>query len=179
MKFFVFDLEATCWEYQTNNQQEIIEIGICIVDEYGRLSKSFSSFIKPVLNPSLSNYCKNLTGINQSDVEKAKIFPIVIEQILDWAEIPDEEYVFCAWGTKDYKLIESDARLHRIDIDWLSPYIDAKSQYHQNRELENKSGLYKVLKKNGFEFDGPQHRALSDASNLAKIISKYIDEWVF
>lgn len=179
MKYFVFDLEASCWNDNSQHRQEIIEIGACIVDEYGRLDKTFSSFIKPVVNPSLSKYCKSLTGITQEEVDKAKTFPKVIEQLMDWAEIPDEQYVFCAWGAADLKLLQNDAILHRIELEWLEPYVDIKSQYHHNKEIDNPSGLYKVLKKNGFEFEGQRHRALSDATNLARIIAKYIDEWVY
>ncbi len=40
-------------------------------------------------------------------------------------------------------------------------------------------GLDKVLKTNGFEFEGQHHRALPDSLNLAKLVSKYVDEWVF
>lgn len=179
MKYFVFDLEATCWNDNSNYQQEVIEFGVCIIDEYGRLGKTYSSFIKPIINPTLSRYCKNLTGIDQYEVDKAKLFPKVMDSIMDWAEIPDEEYVFCAWGQADLKLLQQDAHLHKYDLDWFYPYIDIKSQYHQNKEIPVTNGLYKTLKKNGFEFEGPRHRALSDATNLARIIAKYIDEWVF
>ncbi|NOT36231.1 MAG: exonuclease domain-containing protein [Saprospiraceae bacterium] len=179
MKYFVFDLEASCWKDNRENRQEIIEIGVCIVDEYGRLGRTFSSFVKPVLNPTLSAYCKGLTGINQADIDKAKPFPYVIDKLMDWAEIPDTEYVYCAWGSADIKLLQHDAQLHRMEIEWLDPYVDIKSQYHNNKDISNPSGLYKVLKKNGFEFEGERHRALSDATNLSRIIAKYIDEWVY
>ncbi|MEP7195419.1 MAG: 3'-5' exonuclease [Saprospiraceae bacterium] len=179
MKYFVFDLEATCWTNNAAYKQEIIEFGACIVDHYGKLEKSFSSIIKPVLNPTLSSYCKGLTKISQQEVDSAKSFPVVINKILDWAEIPDEEYIFCAWGAADLKLLQNDSKLHNIEFDWLHPYVDIKAQYHRNKEIDTTSGLYKVLKHNGFEFEGNRHRALSDAVNLARIVAKYIDEWVY
>ncbi len=179
MKYFVFDLEATCWPDNKGMQQEIIEIGACIVNPYGKIDKTFSSFVKPILNPTLSRYCKGLTKIQQRDVDEAKSFPQVINRLLDWAEIPDEEYVFCAWGASDLKLIQSNSKFHRIEYSWLDPYVDIKAQYHANKEIYNTSGLYKVLKHNGFEFEGEHHRALSDAVNLARIIVKYIDEWAY
>ena len=39
-------------------------------------------------------------------------------------------------------------------------------------------GLKAITKKEGFEFTGIHHRAIADAENLAKIVAKYIDEWV-
>ena len=179
MKYFVFDLEATCWPENKGKSQEIIEIGACIIDPYGTLIKTFTSFVKPVINPTLSSYCKGLTKITQAEVDAAKNFPQVIHKLLDWAEISDEEYAFCAWGAADLKLIQNDSVLHKIDFNWISPYVDIKSQYHRNKDIVNLSGLYKVIKQNGFEFEGTKHRALSDAVNLARIVAKYIDEWVY
>jgi len=40
-------------------------------------------------------------------------------------------------------------------------------------------GLKRVTKQEGFEFTGIHHRAIADAENLAKIIAKFIDQWVY
>ena len=95
------------------------------------------------------------------------------------ADIPDVSYGFCAWGRADYNLILTDCKLHKLDSKWLIPYVDIKHQYHRNKELNKLMGLDKVLKTNGFEFEGQHHRALPDSLNLAKLVSKYVDEWVF
>ncbi|HQX43996.1 MAG: exonuclease domain-containing protein [Saprospiraceae bacterium] len=181
MKFLIFDLEATCWESHVSHlyQQEIIEIGACIMNQYGEIESTFSSLVKPNIHKFLSPYCKNLTQINQEEINKAKIFPEVLDRFLDWADIPDVSYGFCAWGRADYNLILTDCKLHKLDSKWLIPYVDIKHQYHRNKELNKLMGLDKVLKTNGFEFEGQRHRALPDSLNLAKLVSKYVDEWVF
>ncbi|HMW39278.1 MAG: exonuclease domain-containing protein [Saprospiraceae bacterium] len=179
MNFFVFDLEATCWPDNRGKEQEIIEIGACIIDRYGSIKSTFNSFVRPVMNPGLSPYCKGLTHISQKDVDNARMFPQVINKMMDWAELPDEEYIFCAWGSADLKLMQSNAALHRFELEWLNPYVDIKSQYHQRKDIATPAGLYKVLKHHGMEFEGERHRALSDALNLSRIIVRYIDEWVY
>ena len=179
MKFLVFDLEATCWNSPGNELrvQEIIEIGACILDPYGEIETKFQSFIRPVKNPILSPYCRNLTMIEQPDIDRAKSFKQVMERFFEWADPETEEYLFCAWGDADKELIRSDAKLHNFSIDWISPYLDIKDRYHRNRNIQKKMGLDKVLYLNGFAFEGRRHRALYDALNLAKLVSKYKDEW--
>ncbi len=85
MKFLIFDLEATCWESHVSHlyQQEIIEIGACIMNQYGEIESTFSSLVKPNIHKFLSPYCKNLTQINQEEINKAKRFPEVIDRYLD------------------------------------------------------------------------------------------------
>ncbi|HRG31778.1 MAG: 3'-5' exonuclease [Saprospiraceae bacterium] len=179
MKFLIFDLEATCWESHVSHlyQQEIIEIGACIMNHYGEIESTFTSLVKPNIHKFLSPYCKNLTQIDQSEINKAKTFPEVLDRFFDWAEIPDENYGFCAWGSADYKMILTDCQLHNIETDWLIPYIDIKSQYHKNKDLKKLMSLEKVLQKNGLEFEGQRHRALPDTLNLAKLVYKYRDDW--
>ena len=53
-----------------------------------------------------------------------------------------------------------------------------KKQYHAIKGVKVERGLKAVTKKEGFEFTGIHHRAIADAENLAKIVAKYIDEWV-
>jgi len=63
----IIDFEATC-EHQApvNYQQEIIQFPAVLVDiRNGIVIDQFDSFVKPVLNPKLSSFCKELTGITQ------------------------------------------------------------------------------------------------------------------
>ncbi|MBK7232862.1 MAG: exonuclease domain-containing protein [Saprospiraceae bacterium] len=180
MNLLVFDLEATCWNSNGTalRKQEIIEIGACILDEYGRVESTFQSFVKPQMNPFLSNYCMQLTTITQEEIDKAKSFPKVLESFIDWANPEDEDYIFCAWGDADKDLLKSDAQSFNLDISWLKPYIDIKARYHRNRQLSKLQGLDRVMHTNGFHFEGQRHRAIYDALNLAKLVAKYKEEWV-
>ena len=115
--------------------------------------------------------------IEQNDIDRAKSFAHVMDKFLEWADPYSEDYLFCAWGDADRDLIRSDARVHNFSIDWFTPYVDIKDKYHRNRNMQKKLGLDKVLYLNGFSFEGRRHRALYDALNLAKLVSKYKDEW--
>ena len=44
----------------------------------------FSSYVRPRINPLLSKFCKELTGIEQSQVDKAPYFPVVFKLFTQW-----------------------------------------------------------------------------------------------
>lgn len=180
MNYIIFDVEATCWEGSPLSEvQEIIEIGAVMLNEYGEELGSYNRFIQPIINPTLSIFCKRLTSIQQSDVDRAKKYPTVIEEFQDWAEIFDEEYLLCSWGDFDRKILISNCDLHNLEWEWVEQHINVKEQYRALKRLNRARGLKAAVKAEGFEFTGIQHRGISDAENLAKIFAKHIDEWIY
>lgn len=178
MNFIVYDLEATCWMGRPpGGVNEIIEIGAVKVNRYGEVLGTFNKFVKPHVNPFLSHFCTKLTSIQQSDVDRAQKFDKVSEQFQEWIDIWDEDYILCAWGDADIRLLRGDCKLHKLDDDWLDNYLNIKQQYHSLVNAARKTGLKATIKREGFEFTGIQHRAIADAENTAKIFIKYIDMW--
>lgn len=180
MNYIIYDLEATCWLGRPpKGYNEVIEIGAVKVNEYGETVGSFESFVKPTLNPLLSGFCKKLTSITQSQVDSAQNFPKVIEQFQNWAGMFEEDCYICSWGNNDRKLFWDECIIHDLETDWLDNYENLKVQYDKLKGEGVKGNLKKIVVKEGFEFTGIQHRAISDAENLAKIFLKYFDEWIF
>jgi len=180
LNFIIYDLEATCWEGAPNGlEQETIEIGAFCLNDYGEFLGSYNRFIKPILNPYLSPFCKELTTITQEEVNRARIFPQVIEEFQDWAEIFEKEYLLCSWGSFDKKMFINDCMLHKMEFDWVEKHINLKRQYHEYKKLRRPCGLKKAVEKEGFEFTGIHHRGISDAENLAKVFKKHLDIWQF
>ncbi|MEM9884583.1 MAG: 3'-5' exonuclease [Bacteroidota bacterium] len=178
MNYIIFDLEATCWQGKPKSkQQETIEIGAFLLNPYGEIKASYNRFIRPILNPYLSTYCTELTSIEQHQVDRARKFDKVIEEFQDWAEVFEEDYWLCSWGKFDQTILQEDCRLHDIEEDWLDYHINLKSQYREIKGLSKERGLKKAVEKEGFDFSGMHHRAISDAENLVKIFLKYLDEW--
>lgn len=178
MNYIILDLEATCWNPESvQYPQEIIEIGACWINSFLEIKKSFTRIVRPVFQPNLSLYCKQLTGITQEEVDKSKSFDIVIEQFLDWCDNPDNRIVIYTWGAKDYQFIATDCKAHKIEMDWFYAHVDLKSQFARIKGLSKPIGLDKALNYEGIDFEGNRHRALPDAINLSKIFIKYFDEW--
>ena len=178
MNFIIFDLEATCWRGRPpKGITEIIEIGAVTVDLYGDVVSTFSRFVKPVVNPLLSGFCKGLTSIQQEDVDRAETFDRVIQDFIEWGSIYESDYKLCSWGHDDSLLLRNDCRLHKVEEYWVEPFVDLKKAYRNMKKLKHASGLKSTVKKEGFEFTGLHHRAISDAENLAKVFIKNIEDW--
>ena len=180
VNFIIYDLEATCWLGRPpKGINEIIEIGAVCINEYGELIGRFESFVKPTINRRLSGFCKKLTSITQDQVDMAQDFPTVLEKFQDWADMYDQDFYVCSWGNNDKKLFLEECRYHKLETDWLDQYVNLKVQFDNLNGGSVKGTLKKIVQKEGFEFTGIQHRAISDAENLAKIFLKYFDEWTF
>ncbi len=178
MNYIIFDLEASCWLGRPpHGVNEIIEIGAVKVNNYGEVTSSFSKFVKPTINPILSDFCKKLTSISQKDVDKAKKFPDTIQEFQDWIGADEDNYVLISWGKYDRTQLAEDCILHKLETDWLDHHYNLKPAYKSLKSLKDEPGLKKAVKMEGFEFTGIHHRAISDAENLAKIFIKYFKEW--
>ena len=179
MVYIVLDLEATCWLGRPpKGVNEIIEIGAVKINSYGEVLGQFSSLVKPTVNPHISGFCSRLTGIKQKQLDLAETFEKVIDQFRNWITEQGRDYVLGSWGSNDKGFLWSDCRLHNIDTDWLEPFIDLRTQYLQITKSLKKSNLKYIVEKEGFEFEGNEHSAYTDAYNTAKVFIKYIDEWV-
>ena len=179
MIYIVLDLEATCWMGRPpKGVNEIIEIGAVKVNQYGEVLGQFSALVKPVVNPRISGFCSKLTGIKQAQLNLADTFEKVVVNFKDWIMEEDEEYVLGSWGNNDKGFLWSDCKLHKLETDWLEPFIDIREQYVKITNSIKKSNLRYTVEKEGFEFEGNEHSAYTDAYNTAKIFIKYIDEWV-
>ena len=159
--------------------QEVIEIGAFKVNQYGEVLESFNRFIKPTVNPFLSGFCQRLTKISQGDVNRANTFPRVSQDFQEWIDIYNGDYLLCSWGKFDIQLLRNDCDLHNLEKEWLEYHTNLKQQYHEIKGIVKYTGLKNTTQREGFEFTGIHHRAISDAENLAKIFIKYIDEWSY
>lgn len=178
MNYIIYDLEATCWENPPAGYvQETIEIGAFRINHFGEVRGKFSRFVRPVVHPNLSPFCRQLTGIEQGDVSRADTFPVVIQEFMDWARIEEEEYVLCSWGSFDRKMFVADCQLHRLPTAWAEHHVNLKEQYRLMRRMKQGIGLRKAVEKEGILFTGMHHRGISDAENLTKLFLKYLGHW--
>jgi len=180
MDYIIFDLEATCWEGNPLGRiQEIIEIGAVHIDAYGTVGESYQKFVRPIHDPVLSLYCRQLTGITQDDVQSARPFSSVGQDFMHWIQDRTTDACqLCSWGDKDHELLLRACREASLESDWIEPYVDLKAEYHRIQGIQQKIGLKKTLIREGFEFDGDHHRALDDAQNLVKLFLRHFDMWM-
>lgn len=179
MKYIIVDLEATCWDEKGHgNKNEIIEIGAVCINEYKQEESQFSEFVKPILNPRLSDFCTGLTTITQKDVDAADTFDKVIARFKTWIGL-EEEYMLCSWGLYDKNQFISDCHLHKLNTSWLEHHISLKHQYTEIKGLKRHTGMSGALYMENLKLQGTHHRGIDDARNIAKIFLKQFDHWDF
>ncbi|MCB0533053.1 MAG: exonuclease domain-containing protein [Lewinellaceae bacterium] len=176
--YIIYDLEATCWENNPEGYvQETIEIGAFRLNHFGEVRGKFNRFVRPVLHPTLSPFCRQLTSISQIDINRAGTFPEVIHEFWDWARIDEEDYVLCSWGSFDKKMFVNDCKLHELDGSWADSHANLKAEYMAIKRLRRPVGLRKAVEREDILFTGVHHRGISDAENLTKLFIKYLGQW--
>ncbi len=171
-------MEATCTDSKDKPkiQNEIIEIGAVKLNEKLEEIERFQSFVKPFINPILTDFCKNLTSIQQNDVDNASTFDKVIKEFKNFI---GNNYILCSWGFYDRNQLISDCILHKESDAWVKNHISLKHQHQDFNKLSKGVGLSKALHMDKLTFDGTKHRGIDDAVNIAKIFRKNFSKWKF
>jgi len=175
MNYIIFDLEATCDDKKTI-KNEIIEIGAIKLNEKLEMVEEFQRFSKPILNPILTDFCKDLTKIKQYDVDNAQLIGIIIDE---FKQFIGEDYKLCSWGFYDKKQLLNDCELNSLDNSWIKNHISIKHQHQEINKLKKGVGLTKALSMENMSFDGTHHRGIDDARNISKLFISNFNNWKF
>lgn len=108
--YLVCDVEATCLSGSGfDHSNEIIELPVLLVRGNDRvLVGTFHRYVRPVLDPQLSDFCTSLTGITQTTVEKASVFSHVFDEFTTWlgTHVQDtDQCIFVTdgpWDVRDF-----------------------------------------------------------------------------
>ena len=174
--YCVVDLEATCDDQDppavAREAMETIEIGAVMVD--GRTLapvSEFQSFVRPLRNPKLTEFCTTLTTIQQADIDQAATFPEVFEQFLGWAN-SFPEWRFCSWGAFDTKQICRDCEYWAMKPPWpWSDSVNLKRLFARQKGNIRECGIPAALSILGLPpMVGVHHRGIDDARNIARIL---------
>jgi len=103
---YCVDLEASCDEIDESesprplavvpDQMETIEIGLVVIDlETLEIVDEFQRFVRPQINPLLTDFCKKLTSIQQADVDSAGTYVEVGQELGAFIE----RYPDAAWAS--------------------------------------------------------------------------------
>lgn len=171
--FLIIDLEATCCDGKVSvpaKEMETIEIGAVMVDA-NTLEKvdEFVTFIKPVRNPELTEFCTELTSIVQADVDNAPTYPNAIKRLKDWM-CQYSSYLFCSWGDYDRNQLIRDSKFHGIPYPMGSTHLNIKKQFSSSQGFNKRFGMNGALSMCGLELEGTHHRGIDDARNMARMM---------
>lgn len=182
--YVVFDLEATCWPWgREEAPSEIIEIGAVRtavaereVSQTVRQTGEFQTFVRPFMAPRLSDFCTELTTIQQADVEGAPGFPAAVAAFHRWAA-EGGDFTLAAWGNYDGAQLARDCTRHGIDNPFrLISYVNVKTTFAAHLKLSRGMGLGGALKKLSLRQEGIAHRAIDDARSVVRLLRSGVVE---
>ncbi len=173
----VMDLEWTAWEGSharnwsgPGEQMEILQIGAIRLHNDEELSEidSLDVLVKPRINPELSDYIIDFTGITQARLDaEGMSFAEALKRLV--AFLGDDTETVYSWGT-DFKVIKENCQLNDISF----PLEDGL--FNNARELLSRtvdgalndvysSGLPEAM---GFLAPGTAHRGIDDCYCIAE-----------
>ena len=183
-KVWVVDIEATCWDekdfnnskehrsFQVKNR-ELIEFGVTEINLKDQISLNKFTYIVKPKNSTISEYCTNLTGIDDS---------LINNQGIDLHKMSKElrkkgslNTYIVAWGAFDFNFLKEECKKKKVIFPFSDNYLNLSDIYAWKNRLSRGIGLKKALKQYNIEFEGDHHRAIWDSYNTAKLFLKLFD----
>lgn len=176
--YLVIDFEATCDEHQnqTTYRHEIIEFPVQLVStKKARVISHFHSYVRPLINPRLTTFCTNLTGITQDMVNFAPTFPEILKQFEAWLEnhglmSPQARVAVLTDGPWDMgRFLLQQCSISGVPYPkWGKKWINVRKSF-SNFYNTKKMCLKDMLSHLGMVFQGQPHSGLDDSKNIARV----------
>ncbi|XP_058672192.1 ERI1 exoribonuclease 2 [Ammospiza caudacuta] len=191
----VLDFEATCWGERDRRGPEIIEFPAVLLNtSTGAIESEFHMYVQPQEHPILSEFCKELTGITQNQVDQGVPLNICLSQFMKWIQkIQKEKKIMFSTDSQSNYTSEAKACAFVTWTDWdlgvclhyecrrkqlrkpdiLNSWIDLKATYRAFYNRKPK-GLNGALQDLGIAFEGREHSGLDDSRNTARLAWRLI-----
>ncbi|KAG1123756.1 hypothetical protein G6F62_007814 [Rhizopus arrhizus] len=184
--YLFFDVEATCIENGGfNYPNEIIEFPVVLVDgKTFDIVDEFRSYVKPTINPTLTEFCMKLTGITQDTVDNSPVFVDVLNQFQEFLAkyslfqsstaifVTDGPFDIRDFITKQITHSNIDPRPAYFNLPWINIRKLFKDFYHQTQSRN----IASMLSHLEMSFEGREHSGLDDARNLAYIAKRMFED---
>jgi inhibitor of KinA sporulation pathway (predicted exonuclease) len=176
----ILDFEATCWE--NNKEHEIIEFPSILWrwDSKGfhRIS-DIQIFVKPKINPVVSKFCHNLTGITQQQVDNGVTLEEALKLHKEWLEkhanLDRTLIVTCGhWDIKN--MLPNDLKLNNLKHPHsvYKRYSDIKVIFKDIMNTRSRKGMTGMLSILSLKLEGRHHSGIDDCHNISRIFAKLI-----
>nr|CDP92306.1 BMA-ERI-1, isoform c [Brugia malayi] len=186
--FVVIDFECTCEADLYDYNHEIIEFPAVLVDVRKKeIVDVFHSYVRPLANPQLSEFCSAFTGITQEMIDKALPFIDVLDSFRTWMQLHrlgqnDMRYAFVTDGPWDiakfFQMQCIQSKLNTVPHDFRF-YINIRrsfaNKYCKKYSMQkiNLGGMLTFL---NMKFEGREHSGLDDSKNIARIVIKMLED---
>ncbi|KAK2500626.1 hypothetical protein MC885_009263 [Smutsia gigantea] len=181
----IIDFEATCEEGNPPEFiHEIIEFPVVLLNTHSlEIEDTFQQYVRPEINTQLSDFCINLTGITQDQVDKADTFPLVLKKVIDWMKLKElgtkYKYSILTDGSWDMsKFLNIQCRLSGLRYpSFAKKWINIRKSYGNFYKVpRSQTKLTIMLEKLGMDYDGRPHSGLDDSKNIARIAVRMLQD---
>ena len=180
-QFIFFDFEMLCSDKgMAFEQMEAIRLGAVKYDLETESISYFDRFIQPKNRKPLSDFCKLLTQIDDSNLVDASDFKVVFDDFLVWIGGVKKSRYF-SWSSSDLSRLKIDADQHSIPLRTIDKiqkrYIDFQAIFNKRVAKANVS-VEDALTLYGMKFIGEKHNPTYDAYNTLRIYLSFLNERV-
>jgi inhibitor of KinA sporulation pathway (predicted exonuclease) len=185
MQLVIFDTEFTAW--QGSNERnwsldwehcEIIQIAAVKVElsHTGvQVVSSFNTLVKPIINPILSDYIIELTGIEQHVLDEMGVdYPAALQQMYLFSH---QGTLPCySWGNDKHVLIDN-CLLNLIDMPVFSANFYNLNVIIRNANIDGAHLCSGELARHlGLDLQGHVHNALYDVRSIALALNYWVSQ---
>ncbi|CAI2349938.1 unnamed protein product [Caenorhabditis sp. 36 PRJEB53466] len=175
------DFECTCVEVIYDYPHEIIELPAVLIDvREMKIISEFRTYVRPVRNPILSDFCVQFTKIHQETVENAPYFREALLRLYTWMRKfglgeKNTRFAFVTDGPHDmwkfmqFQCLLSNIRMPHMFRSFINVKKTFKEKFNGLVKGNGKSGIENMLERLGLTFRGNKHSGLDDARNIAAI----------
>lgn len=151
---------------------EIIEVGIVSVRNH-EIEEQFSSYVKPIRFPLLSERCKAFLQISQSKIDQGISFSELLTILKRYNQ--NSLTTVITWGNMDMKVLRQNCQINDEAFPFTGKFRDLSMEYKKFFGDRNQTGLWKAVEEYGKKATGKHHCALDDALttyNLFKLVEE-------
>lgn len=176
-KIIVVDIEATCWQGNPppGEQNEIIEIGLCLFDTKTRESSGKRSILVKPQCSKVSEFCTQLTTLTQEQVDSGVPFDIACA-ILE-TDYEAKAYLWGSWGNYDRKIFERQCQSFGVCYPFSKHHVNIKKLFARYINHKKSVGMTRALEMIQLKLDGTHHRGHDDAWNISRILAHLLTEY--
>lgn len=179
----ILDFEATCWK--ENGNHEIIEFPSVLLKWNGtevvKVSE-FQQYVKPKINPTVSEFCREKLGITQEQVDNGIGLMVVMNQHIAWLKtytsLENVTIVTCGdWDLKvmlpmDLKNFDTNEEEYKL----YKRFVNIKKIFQEvHKTPHHKYSMKIMLYKLNMTLDGRHHSGIDDCRNICKIFINLVE----
>ena len=187
--FCILDFEATCDNSRKFKPMEVIEFPsvLTYINENNEVVTvdTFQVYCKPEVNPKLTKFCTELTGITQEMVDKGIKFIDALQMHQEWLKKNmkdgDNVYIVTCGDWDMMTMMRQQCKLLNIDVPtkyrtWINIKEGYKYVYHGRDDKKKSCSMMTMLTEQKIELLGRHHSGIDDCKNLVRIFVKMVND---